>query len=92
MQSHISWLGLDNNSNEQIYYQRFDFQNSLSGSQNPILQVTNWSSEKLQSNHIPSLSSINGITSLVWDDYFDCSLKSLKLQLQYVMFDSLRKM
>ena len=78
MQSHISWLGLDNNSNEQIYYQRFDFQNSLPGSQNPILQVTNWSSEKLQSNHIPSLTSMNGITSLVWDDYFDCETEIIK--------------
>ena len=78
MQTHISWLGLDNNSTEQIYYQSFDFKNNILNNQSEILQVTNWSSEKLQYNHVPSLTSVNGITYLAWDDYYNCETEIIK--------------
>lgn len=74
--AHIVWKGT-NASGSQLFYVKFDPNNTTVSLPPLIHQVTNWASEKLTLDSRIALATQPAFSFVAWDDRFDCEGMSL---------------
>ena len=75
--AHIVWKGINASGYYQLFYLKFDPNNSSLSLPSLAHQVTNWTSEKLVLDSRIALTAHPGFSSLAWDDRFDCESMGL---------------